>query len=221
MCKTEELLDLTHTIAASLFSGLEYPWEALSGIGGFILALGPKLDKNEFELFSDGVWVARDAAVFPSAYIYGPCIVDHGAEIRHCAFLRGNAVIGKGCVVGNSVEIKNSVLFDGVQVPHYNYVGDSVLGYKSHMGAGAITSNLKSDKSQVVVKSAAGEIETGRRKFGAILGDYAEIGCNSVLNPGTVIGRGTNVYPVSSVRGVIPENSIYKSAGNIVGKILP
>lgn len=217
MYTTKDLLDLTKTIAAPLFEKTTYPWEALDGIKDFILALGPTLPAEEFDNPSEGVWIARDAKVFPSAYIGAPCIIDHGAEIRHCAFIRGSAVVGRNAVVGNSVELKNAVLFDNVQTPHYNYVGDSVLGYKSHMGAGSITSNVKSDKTLVVVKGDV-EIPTGRKKFGAVLGDFVEVGCNSVLNPGTVIGRHTNVYPTSSVRGVIPENSIYKGKNDIAAK---
>lgn len=217
MYTTKDLLDLTKTIAAPLFENTTYPWEALDGIKDFILALGPTLPAEEFDNPSEGVWIARDARLFPSAYIGAPCIIDHGAEIRHCAFIRGSAVVGRNAVVGNSVELKNAVLFDNVQTPHYNYVGDSVLGYKSHMGAGSITSNVKSDKTLVVVKGDE-EIPTGRKKFGAVLGDFVEVGCNSVLNPGTVIGRHTNVYPTSSVRGVIPENSIYKGKNDIAAK---
>ena len=216
MLKTEELLDLSHTIAAELFEGKEYPWEVLGELRDFILKLGETLPENEFDKIAEDVWIAKDATVFPSAYIGGPCIIDRGAEIRHCAFIRGSAIIGKGCVVGNSVEIKNSLLFDMVQTPHYNYVGDSVLGYKSHMGAGSITSNVKSDKSLVVVKNGGELIETGRKKFGAILGDKVEVGCNSVLNPGTVLGRRVSVYPTSSVRGVVPEDCIYKDRDDIV-----
>lgn len=218
MYKINNLLDLTHTRAAKLFEGKQYPWEALDEIKSFILELGKTLPDDEFDSPSEGVWIAKDAKVFPSAYIAAPCIIDHGAEVRHCAFVRGSAIVGKNCVVGNSVELKNVVLFDNVQVPHYNYVGDSILGYKSHMGAGSITSNVKSDKTLVVVKNGDEHIETGRKKFGAILGDFVEVGCNSVLNPGTVIGRNTNVYPVSMVRGVVPENSIYKDADSIVEK---
>ena len=218
MMTTAELLDLSKTIAAPLFAGKTYPWEALADIADFILRLGPTLPEDEFARAGEHVWIAKDATVFPSAYIAGPCIIDHGAEIRNCAFIRGSAVVGKGAVVGNSCELKNVVLFDGVQTPHFNYVGDSILGYKSHMGAGSITSNVKSDKTLVVVKSDAERIETGRKKFGAILGDFVEVGCNSVLNPGTVVGRGTNIYPVSCVRGVIPENSILKSSGAVVSK---
>ena len=211
-----DLLDLSHTIAAGLFEGRTYPWEVLGGIKDFILALGSTLPEEEYDHPAEGVWIAKDATVFPSAYIGAPCIIDHGAEVRHCAFIRGSAIVGKGCVVGNSVELKNVVLFDSVQTPHYNYVGDSILGYKSHMGAGSITSNVKSDKTLVVVKSGAERIETGLKKFGAILGDNVEVGCNSVLNPGSVLGRGVSVYPTSSVRGVIPAGHIYKSADEIV-----
>ena len=211
-----DLLDLSHTIAAGLFEGRTYPWEVLGGIKDFILALGPTLPEEEYDHPAEGVWIAKDATVFPSAYIGAPCIIDHGTEVRHCAFIRGSAIVGKGCVVGNSVELKNVVLFDSVQTPHYNYVGDSILGYKSHMGAGSITSNVKSDKTLVVVKSGAERIETGLKKFGAILGDNVEVGCNSVLNPGSVLGRGVSVYPTSSVRGVIPAGHIYKSADEIV-----
>ena len=218
MYKIDELLDLSHSIAAPLFDGKTYPWEALGDIKGFILALGPTLSAEEFDHPAEGVWIAKDAAVFPSAYIGAPCIIDHGAEVRHCAFIRGSAIVGKGCVVGNSVELKNAVLFDSVQTPHYNYVGDSILGYKSHMGAGSITSNVKSDKSLVVVKNGAELIETGLKKFGAILGDHVEVGCNSVLNPGCVLGRGVSVYPTSSVRGVVPAGSIYKSASEIAAR---
>jgi len=217
MDTVKELLDLTKTIAAPLFAGRTYPWEVLDGIGDFILALGPTLPPEEYDNPAEGVWVAKDARVFPSAYIGAPCIIDHEAEIRHCAFIRGSAVVGKNAVVGNSVELKNVVLFDNVQTPHYNYVGDSVLGYKAHMGAGSITSNVKSDKTPVVVKGDV-EIPTGRKKFGAILGDFVEVGCNSVLNPGTVIGRHTNIYPVSCVRGVIPADSIYKGKNDIAAK---
>lgn len=216
MLKTEELLDLTKTIAAPLFEGKQYPWEVLADISDFIIELGKTLPEDEFELRGENVWVAKDAKVFPSAYIGSPCIIDHGAEIRHCAFIRGSAIVGKNAVVGNSTEIKNSILFDNVQAPHYNYIGDSILGYKSHMGAGSITSNVKSDKTLVVIKSPEGNIETKRKKVGAILGDHVEIGCNSVLNPGTVLGRGASVYPTSCVRGVIPQNGIYKDKDNIV-----
>ena len=218
MLETEKLLDLSHTIAAELFAGKTYPWEVLPDISDFIIKLGKTLPADEYEEISENVWVAKDAKVFPSAYLGSPCIIDHGAEIRHCAFIRGSAIVGKNAVVGNSVELKNVVLFDNVQTPHYNYVGDSVLGYKAHMGAGSITSNVKSDKTLVVVKSPEGNIETGRKKFGAVLGDCVEVGCNSVLNPGTVVGRNSNIYPTSSVRGVVPESSIYKDKDNIVKK---
>lgn len=215
MYKISDLLDLEHTIAAELFEGKEYPWEVLPEIKGFILKLGATLPESEFDHPAEDVWIAKDAKVFPSAYIGGPCIIDHEAEVRHCAFIRGSAIVGKGCVVGNSVELKNVVLFDKVQVPHYNYVGDSVLGYRAHMGAGSITSNVKNDKTLVVVKGDV-NIETGLKKFGAILGDNVEVGCNSVLNPGSVIGRRASIYPTSSVRGVVPEDSIYKAKDNIV-----
>lgn len=216
MYKINDLLDLSHTIAARLFDGLEYPWEALPSIKDFILALGPTLPEDEFDHPSEDVWIAKDAKIFPSAYIGGPCIIDHGAEVRHCAFIRGSAIVGKNCVVGNSVELKNVVLFDNVQTPHYNYVGDSILGYRAHMGAGSITSNVKSDKTLVVVRCGAERFATGLKKFGAILGDNVEIGCNSVLNPGSVVGRRSSVYPTSSVRGVVPEDSIFKAPGDIV-----
>ena len=215
MYKIAEMLDLEHTIAAELFSGKTYAWEVLPEIKAFILKLGPTLPESEFDHPAEDVWIAKDAKVFPSAHIGGPCIIDHEAEVRHCAFIRGSAIVGKGCVVGNSVELKNVVLFDKVQTPHYNYVGDSVLGYKAHMGSGSITSNVKSDKTLVVVKGDV-NIETGLKKFGAILGDNVEVGCNSVLNPGSVIGRRASIYPTSSVRGVVPEDSIYKAKDNIV-----
>lgn len=216
MYKISDLLDLSKTIAAPLFEGKTYPWEVLPEIKDFIIALGNTLPEDEYEKRGENIWIAKDATVFPSAYIGSPCIIDHGAEIRHCAFIRGSAIVGKNCVVGNSVELKNVVLFDNVQTPHYNYVGDSILGYKSHMGAGSITSNVKSDKSLVVIKSGDEEIKTERKKVGAILGDFVEVGCNSVLNPGTVLGRRASVYPTSCVRGVIPENAIYKDKDNIV-----
>lgn len=219
MMTVTELLDLSKTIASPLFAGKTYPWEALAEIKDFILALGPALPKDEYDQVGEDVWIAKDATVFASAYIAGPCIIDHGAELRHCAFVRGSAIVGKHAVVGNSCELKNAVLFDNVQTPHFNYVGDSILGYKAHMGAGSITSNVKSDKTLVVVKNGAEHIETGRKKFGAILGDYVEVGCNSVLNPGTVVGRHSNIYPVSCVRGVIPESSILKSTGEVVRKV--
>jgi len=219
--KTIELYDLSHTIAAPLLERYEYPWEALAGIKDFILELGPTLPADEFDNPTEGVWIAKDANVFPSAYLGAPLIVDHGAEIRHCAFVRGSAIVGKNAVVGNSTELKNVILFDKVQVPHYNYVGDSILGRGAHMGAGSITSNLKSDKSLVVVRDAAnGErIETGIKKFGAMLGDDVEIGCNSVLCPGSVIGKGTHVYPLTRVRGFVPANSIMKGEAGIVPRV--
>ena len=218
MVAIKDLFDLDKTIARELFEGKTYPWEVLDEIKPFILKLGESLDPAEYDQPYEGVWVAKDAKVFPSAYLGAPCIIDHGAEVRHCAFIRGSAIVGKNAVVGNSTELKNVVLFDNVQVPHYNYVGDSVLGYKAHMGAGSITSNVKSDKTLVVVKEPGHPIETGRKKVGAMLGDRVEVGCNSVLNPGTVIGRDSNIYPTSCVRGVIPANSIYKDKDNIVSK---
>ena len=218
MVTISDLLDLEKTIAAELFAGKTYPWEVLDDIKAFILKLGPTLPADEFDNPSEGVWIAKDAKVFPSAYIGSPCIIDHGAEVRHCAFIRGSAIVGKNAVVGNSCELKNVVLFDNVQTPHYNYVGDSVLGYKAHMGAGSITSNVKSDKTLVVVHQPGDPIETGRKKFGAILGDNVEVGCNSVLNPGTIVGRRSNIYPTSCVRGVVPEDSIYKDKDNVVIK---
>ena len=215
------LLDLNETIAKDLFEGKTYPWEVLPEIGDFILKLGQTLSEEEYDHPSEDVWIAKSAKVAPTACINGPVIIGKEAEVRHCAFIRGKAIIGEGAVVGNSTELKNAVLFNKVQVPHYNYVGDSVLGYKSHMGAGSITSNVKSDKTLVVVKDSRDsgeEIETGLKKFGAMLGDHVEVGCNSVLNPGTVICPNCNVYPLSSVRGVIPANHIYKDADHIVAK---
>lgn len=212
------LYTLEETIAKELFAGLTYPWEALPKIKDFILALGETLPADRFEKRADDVWIAKSAKVFESAYIGGPAIIDEEAEIRHCAFIRGSAIVGKGAVVGNSTELKNVVLFNKVQVPHYNYVGDSILGYKAHMGAGSITSNVKSDKTLVVVKAGEAYCETGLKKFGAMLGDHVEVGCNSVLNPGTVIGKNTNIYPTSMVRGVIAADSIYKRQGEVAGK---
>jgi len=218
MLKINELLNTEKTIAKALFEGKTYPWEALEEIKDFILELGKSLPEAEFDHPQEDVWIAKDATVFPSAYIKGPCIIDSGAEIRHCAFIRGSAIIGKNAVVGNSTELKNVVLFDGVQVPHYNYVGDSILGFKAHMGAGSITSNVKGDRKLVVIKNGDELIPTGRKKVGAILGDNVEIGCGSVLNPGTVVGRETQIYPLCSVRGVVPEKCMYKAADNIVKK---
>ena len=216
MYKTKELYDLSHTLAAPLLEKTEYPWEALDGIKDFILALGSTLPKDEYDEVKPGVWVAKDATVYPSALLNPPCIIGHKTEVRHCAFIRGSALVGDGAVVGNSVEIKNAILFDGVQVPHFNYVGDSVMGYKSHMGAGSVTSNVKSDKTLVVVKDGKEEIATGRKKFGAMVGDLVEVGCNSVLNPGTVLGPRSSVYPTSCVRGVIPADHIFKNKNEIV-----
>jgi len=212
---TTGLLDLTHTLAGDWLARFEYPWQALDGIKNLILRLGPNLGV-EYEELGSQVWVHQTAKVAPTAYLGAPCIIGPNTEVRHCAFIRGSALVGANCVVGNSVELKNVILFDNVQTPHYNYVGDSILGYKSHMGAGSITSNVKSDKTLVVVKNGSESLETGRKKFGAILGDFVEVGCNSVLNPGTVIGPRSNVYPVSCVRGVVPPDSIYKTGGVIV-----
>lgn len=217
-CKITNLYNLSETIASDLFLNLTYPWEALPKIGEFILTLGEKLDPTRYEKRQNHIWVAKTASVAETAFLNGPLIIDEYAEIRHCAFIRGNAIVGKGSVIGNSTELKNVVIFNSVQVPHYNYVGDSILGYKSHMGAGSITSNVKSDKTLVVVKGDTGEIETGLKKFGAMVGDYVEVGCNSVLNPGTVVGRNTNIYPLSMVRGVVCANSIYKTKNEIVEK---
>lgn len=218
MIKIKDLLDLSHTMAADYLSGFEYPWQALQGISNVIEELGKKLDKDEYTEVSPKVWIHKSASVAPTAYIGAPCIIGAETEIRHCAFIRGSALVGRGCVIGNSVELKNVIIFDEVQVPHFNYAGDSILGYKSHMGAGSITSNVKSDQTLVTVNTGEGRIKTGLKKFGAILGDFVEIGCNSVLNPGTVIGRNSNVYPLSSVRGVVSGNSIYKTGGVIVLK---
>ena len=212
-----DLFDLSHTLAKDYFSAFTYPWEALPGIKDMIVRLGETLDKEQYEEVQPQVWVHKTAKVFASAYLGAPCIIGANTEVRHCAFIRGSALVGENCVVGNSVELKNVILFDNVQVPHYNYVGDSILGYKAHMGAGSITSNVKSDKSLVVIHGKE-EIPTGIKKVGALVGDYVEIGCNSVLNPGTVIGRNSSIYPVSCVRGVIPANSICKNCGTIVDK---
>ncbi|MCI5649768.1 MAG: UDP-N-acetylglucosamine pyrophosphorylase [Fusicatenibacter sp.] len=213
-----ELYNLEETIAAPLFEGKTYPWEVLPLIKDFILELGPTLDPELYEKKGENIWIAKDATIAPTASLNGPCIIGRGAEVRQCAFIRGNAIVGEGAVVGNSTELKNVILFNKVQVPHYNYVGDSILGYKAHMGAGSITSNVKSDKKLVVVKGPDEEIETGLKKFGAMLGDEVEVGCQSVLNPGTVIGRNTNIYPLSSVRGVIPPRHIFKNSKEIVEK---
>lgn len=218
-CKIVNLYNLDETIAKELLSGCEYPWEVLPKIKEFIIELGNSLSREEYDKVGDNVWIAKSAKVAPTAFINGPAIIGKNAEIRHCAFIRGNAIVGENAVVGNSTELKNVVLFNNVQVPHYNYVGDSILGYKSHMGAGSITSNVKSDKKLVVVKNGDEKIETGLKKFGAMLGDNVEVGCGSVLNPGTVIGRNTNIYPLSSVRGVVKENSIYKKQGEVVKKL--
>ena len=215
MFQNKDLFDLSHTLAAPLFEGKTWPWEVLDGLQDFILQLGPTLPKDRFRHVAPDIWIANDATVAPTASLHGPLIIDEGAEVRHCAFLRGSAIVGKGAVVGNSTELKNSLLFDQVQVPHYNYVGDSVLGYKAHFGAGVITSNVKGDKTLVVIKEGDNRHATGRKKVGALVGDFGEIGCNAVLNPGTIIGRDTQVYPLCSVRGCVPANSIYKGEGNI------
>ena len=218
-CKICNLYNLEETIAKELLEQVTYPWEVLPKIEDFIVNLGKKLDKEKYDEISQNVWVAKSAKIAKTAYIAGPTIIGEEAQIRHCAFIRGKAIVGNGAVVGNSTELKNVILFNKVQVPHYNYVGDSILGYKAHMGAGSITSNVKSDKKLVIVKNGSNQIETGLKKFGAMIGDEVEVGCGSVLNPGTVIGKHTNIYPLSSVRGVVPENSIYKKQGEIVKKI--
>ena len=218
-CLIENMYDLTRTIAADYFRSAQYPWELLGGIADYIRALGPTLDPEVFEQRGEDIWVAKSAKIFDSAYLSGPLLIDAEAEIRQCAFIRGSAIVGKGAVVGNSTELKNVILFDGVQVPHYNYVGDSILGYKAHMGAGSITSNVKADKKDVVIKNGTETVDTGRHTVGALLGDHVEIGCNTVLNPGTVVCPGSNVYPVQSVRGVVPPASIYKDAAHIVKKL--
>ena len=214
----KELYTLEETIAKDLFEGVTYPWEVLPKISEFIVKLGNTLSEDEYEKRGENVWVAKSATVYPTAFINGPAIIGKDAEVRHCAFIRGNAIVGEGAVVGNSTELKNVILFNKVQVPHYNYVGDSILGYKSHMGAGSITSNVKSDKKLVVVKTPEGNIETGMKKFGAMVGDNVEVGCGSILNPGSVIGNNTNIYPLSSVRGFVPANSIYKKQGEVAEK---
>ena len=218
MLTTLQLYDLNHSLAGAYLAGFDYPWQALAGITELILNLGPTLG-DAYEEVAPTVWVHKTASVVPSAYLGAPCIIGAGTEIRHCAFIRGSALVGANCVVGNSVELKNVILFDSVQVPHFNYVGDSILGYKSHMGAGAVTSNVKSDQTLVTVKNGDEKMETGLKKFGAMLGDHVEVGCNSVLNPGTVIGRNSNVYPTSCVRGVVPERSIWKNTGVVISKI--
>ena len=220
-CEIHQLYNLEETIAADIFKGVTYPWEVLPKIKDFIVELGNTLDVSVYEKRGENIWVAKSAKVAETAFLNGPLIIDEGAEVRHCAFIRGNAIVGKNCVVGNSTELKNVILFNSVQVPHYNYVGDSILGHKSHMGAGSITSNVKSDKTLVVVKDryeSKEEIATGLKKFGAMLGDYVEVGCNSVLNPGTVVCSHSNIYPVSCVRGVIPANSIFKDKDHVVKK---
>lgn len=215
----KEMYTLEETIAKDIFDGITYPWEVLPKIGEFIVKLGESLPADEYDKTGDNIWIAKSAKVFASAYINGPAIIGKNAEVRHCAFIRGNAIVGEGAVVGNSTELKNVILFNKVQVPHYNYVGDSVLGYKSHMGAGSITSNVKSDKKLVVIKTPEGKIETGLKKFGAMLGDEVEVGCGTVLNPGSVVGSHTNIYPLSSVRGYVPGGSIYKCQGEVVEKV--
>ena len=217
-CKIKNLYNLEETIAAKIFEGATYPWEVLPKIGDFIIELGNTLSLEEYDKVGEYVWIAKSATVAPTAYIKGPAIIGKNAEIRHCAFIRGKAIVGEGAVVGNSTELKNVILFNKVQVPHYNYVGDSILGYKSHMGAGSITSNVKSDKKLVVVKNDEEKIETGLKKFGAMIGDEVEVGCGSILNPGTVIGKNSNIYPLSSVRKVVPAKSIYKNQNEVVEK---
>ena len=217
-CKIINLYDLNQTIAKEVFTGCEYPWEVLPKIKDFIINLGESLNKEDYDKIGENIWVAKNAKIAPTAYINGPAIIGKNAEIRHCAFIRGNAIVGENAVVGNSTELKNVILFNNVQVPHYNYVGDSILGYKSHMGAGSITSNVKSDKKLVVVKNGDKKIETGLKKFGAMIGDNVEVGCGSILNPGSVIGKNSNIYPLSSVRGFVKANSIYKKQGEIFDK---
>lgn len=217
-CLIKNMYDLTETIAAGLFADADYPWEVLGKISDFIVKLGQTLDSSIYEMRGENIWVAKSANIAPTACLNGPLIIDEEAQIRHCAFIRGSAIVGKGAVVGNSTELKNVVIFNRVQVPHYNYVGDSILGCQSHMGAGSITSNVKSDKTLVMVKNGDTVVETGLKKFGAMLGDYVEVGCNSVLNPGTVVGRHTNIYPLSMVRGVVPPRSIYKNKNEVVEK---
>lgn len=217
--KVSNYLDVEHTIAKYMFDSVENPWEVLPSIGVFIEQLGPMLPADEFEQKGANVWISRTARVAPTASITGPCIIDADTEIRHCAFIRGNAIIGKKCVIGNSTEVKNSIIFDEVQIPHYNYVGDSILGFRSHLGAGAITSNVKNDKSNVEVNFALGRMDTKLRKFGAVIGDYTQVGCNTVLNPGTIIGRNVSIYPLCNVRGLVNENVIYKAPGKVTQKV--
>lgn len=217
-CKIKNLYNLNETIAKELLESVTYPWEALPKIEEFIIKIGNNLDADVYEEKGDNIWIAKSAKIAPTAYINGPAIIGEDAEVRHCAFIRGKAIVGNGAVVGNSTELKNVILFNKVQVPHYNYVGDSILGFKAHMGAGSITSNVKSDKKLVIVKNREEKVETGLKKFGAMLGDNVEVGCNSVLNPGTVVGKNSNIYPLSCVRGVIPENCIYKNKNEIVEK---
>ena len=219
MYTISDLLDLSHTKAAPLFEGKTYPYEVLDGIKGFILELGATLSPEEYDHPKEDVWIAKDAVIYPNNYIAGPCIIGHKTEVRPGAFIRGSALVGDNCVVGNSTELKNVILFDKVQVPHYNYVGDSILGFKAHMGAGSITSNVKSDKTLVILHDSGEALATGLKKMGAMLGDNVEVGCNSVLNPGTVIGRHTNVYPLSMVRGCVPANRIYKDRDHVVEKM--
>lgn len=214
----KELFDLNETIAAKVFEGCTYPWEVLARIGDFIIELGNTLPEDEYEKRGDDIWIAKSANVYPTAYINGPCIIGKDAEVRHCAFIRGKAIVGEGAVVGNSTELKNVILFNKVQVPHYNYVGDSILGYKAHMGAGSITSNVKSDKKLITIKGPDANIDTGIKKIGAFLGDNVEVGCGSVLNPGTIVGRNSNIYPLSSVRGYVAAGSIYKNKNEVVKK---
>lgn len=217
MLKTRDLFDLRHTLAGDWLKNFSYPWEALEGIRDIIVALGRELGP-EYALFKEYIWIHRTASVDPTAHLSGPCIIGRGSQVRHCAFIRGGALVGDNCVIGNSTEIKNAILFDGVQVPHYNYIGDSILGCKVHLGAGAITSNIKSDRSNVVIRAPWGDIPTGLRKIGAMVGDFAEVGCGSVLNPGTIVGKNATIYPLSCVRGMVPENSICKPGGIIAKK---
>lgn len=214
-----QLYDLDHTLAASYLSKFTYPWEALAGLSDFIIELGKSLPKEDYEEIGENIWAAKSAVIAPTAFIKGPAVIGKNTEVRHCAFIRGSVLVGENAVVGNSTELKNVILFDNVQVPHYNYVGDSILGYRSHMGAGSITSNVKSDKKPVIIKAGGERIETGRKKVGGMLGDYVEVGCGTVINPGSVVGRHTNIYPLSMVRGYIPEDSVYKKQGEIVKKV--